>query len=62
MTFRSTTTLARVSLGTVLGVPVYVHGSFILLAGGLSFGFWTRLELVLTAIFIAMLFRLDPDA
>jgi Zn-dependent protease len=45
-----------VSLGAILGVPVYVHGSFILLAGGMSYGFWSRGDLALTAIFIAMLF------
>lgn len=56
MAFRLNYDTGSVSLGAILGVPVHVHGSFIVLAGGLSYGFWTRLELVLTAIFIAMLF------
>jgi Zn-dependent protease len=56
MVFRLNYDTGTLSLGAILGVPVYVHGSFILLAGGLSYGFWTRGELVLTAIFIAMLF------
>ena len=44
------------SLGRILGVPVYVHGSFILLALGMSYGFWRHGHFVLAAIFIAMLF------
>jgi Zn-dependent protease len=56
MAFRFSYDTGSLSLGAILGVPVYVHGSFILLAGGLSFGYWSRGELVLTAIFIAMLF------
>jgi Zn-dependent protease len=56
MVFRLNYDTGTLSLGAILGVPIYVHGSFILLAGGLSYGFWTRGELMLTAIFIAMLF------
>jgi Zn-dependent protease len=56
MAFRFNYDTGIVSLGAILGVPVYVHGSFMLLAGGMSYGFWSRGHLTLTAIFIAMLF------
>lgn len=54
MTFNYKT--GALSIGCVLGVPVYVHGSFILLAGGMSFGYWGHGHLVLAVIFIVMLF------
>jgi Zn-dependent protease len=56
MAFRFNYDTGIVSLGAILGVPVYVHGSFILLAVGMSYGFWRYGHLVLAAIFIAMLF------
>jgi len=56
MAFRFSYNKGMLSLGCILGVPVYVHGSFILLAGITSFGYWGRGQLLLAAIFIAMLF------
>ena len=54
MTFSYDT--GTLSVGRILGVPVYVHGSFILLAIGMSYGYWRHGHLVLAAIFIAVVF------
>ena len=43
------------SVGRFLGVPIYIHGSYVLAAGFLAFPYWGRGQLVLAAIFIAVL-------